>query len=97
MDRNAEIRKSVINVLMKIVFFLVYYIGMICLGLVIIAAVAWLTVEMLPFVLALNIGRLIFFVFLVWAGLCCFALAFAFYLIKPLFSFHKDEKQTRPE
>lgn len=97
MDRNAEIRKSVINVLMKIVFFLVYYIGMICLGLLIIAAVAWLTVEMLPFVLALNIGRLIFFVFLVWAGLCCFALAFAFYLIKPLFSFHKDEKQTRVE
>ena len=97
MDRNAEIRKSVINVLMRIVFFLVYYIGMICLGLTIIAAVAWLSVELLPFVLELNIGRLIFLVFLVWAGLCCFALAFAFYLIKPLFSFHKDEKQTRVE
>ena len=97
MDRNAAIKKSVISVLMRIVFFLVYYIGMICLGLAIIGAVAWLTVKMLPFVLALNIGRLIFLVFLVWAGLCCFALAFAFYLIKPLFSFHKDEKQTRVE
>ena len=97
MDRNAEIRKSVIGVLIRIVFFLVYYIGMICLGLAIIGAVAWLTVELLPLVFALNIGRLIFLVLLVWAGLCCFALAFAFYLIKPLFSFHKDEKKTRVE
>ena len=97
MDRNAEIRNSVINVLMRIVFFLVYYIGMICLGLAIIGGVAWLTVELFPFVLALNIGRLIFLVLIAWAGLCCFALAFAFYLIKPLFSFNKDEKQTRVE
>lgn len=97
MDRNAEIRKSVVNVLMRIVFFLVYYLGMICLGLAIIGAVAWLSMELLPTVLALNIGRLSFLVFFVWAGLCCFALAFAFYLIKPLFSFHKDEKLTRVE
>lgn len=97
MDRNAEIRKSVINVLMKIIFFLVYYIGMICLGLSIIAAVAWLTVEWFPFVIELNSFRLIICIFVFWAGLCCFTLAFAFYLIKPLFSFHKDEKQTRVE
>ena len=48
MDRNAEIRKSVVNVLMRIVFFLVYYIGMICLGLAIIAAVAWLSIRDSP-------------------------------------------------
>ena len=64
MDRNAEIRKSVIGVLIRIVFFLVYYIGMICLGLAIIGAVAWLTVELLPLVFAFNILEKLIFIIL---------------------------------
>ena len=98
MDRNKQIRNSVVNVLLRILFFLVYYIGLICLGAAIIAGIAYASFNWLPDVLvSISSIRLIIIVVIVWAGLCAFALVFGAYLIKPLFSSTKNVNLQRVE
>ena len=60
MDRNKEIKSLVTKVLFRILLFLVYYIGLICLGLAIIAGIAYISITWLPEVLiAMSSLRLI--------------------------------------
>ena len=98
MDRNKEIQSLVTKVLFRILLFLAYYIGLICLGIAIIAGIAYVTVTWLPDVLiAIDSLRFIILCVIFWAGLCCFALVFGVYLVKPLFSSTKNVNNQRVE
>lgn len=98
MDRNKEIQSLVTKVLFRILLFLAYYIGLICLGIAIIAGIAYVTVTWLPDVLiAIDSLRFIILCVIFWAGLCCFALVFGAYLVKPLFSSTKNVNNQRVE
>lgn len=98
MDRNKQIRNLVTNVLFRILLFLVYYIGLIALGLAIIVGIAYASFAWLPNVLIeISSMRLIIICLVFWAGLCCFALVFGAYLVKPLFSSTKNINNYRVE
>lgn len=90
--KNQKIEKKVFRELFRIILFLMYYIGMIALGVVLVYGVCRLT--MIFYALIVRLGWL---ANVAWAGVCCFALMFALFLIKPLFSFTKDEKENRVE
>ena len=98
MDRNRQIRNLVTSVLFRILLFLVYYIGLIVLGLAIIVGIAYASFAWLPDVLiAVSNIRLIILCVIIWAGLCSFALVFGAYLVKPLFSSTKSINNQRVE
>ena len=98
MDRNKKIQSLVTKVLFRILLFLIYYIGLICLGLAIIAGIAYVSITWLPEILiAIGNIRLIILCVIFWAGLCCFALVFGAYLVKPLFSSTKNVNNQRVE
>ena len=98
MDRNRQIRNLVTSVLFRILLFLVYYIGLIVLGLAIIVGIAYASFAWLPDVLiAVSYIRLIIICVIIWAGLCSFALVFGAYLVKPLFSSTKSINNQRVE
>ena len=91
MDRNRQIRNLVTNVLFRILLFLVYYIGLIALGLAIIVGIAYASFAWLPDILiAVSNIRLIILCVIFWAILYSFALVFRAYLVKPLFSSPKN-------
>ena len=98
MKDSYNIEHQVFNVLTRIGLFLLYYVGLIVLGLFILWGVyktTWLVIgDVLPEV---NNGRLLIIIVVSWIGICVFALMFGAYLIKPLFSFHKDENDKRVE
>jgi len=98
MKDSYNIEHQVINVLKRIGLFLLYYVGLIVLGLFILWGVyktTWLVIgDVLPEV---NNGRLLIIIVVSWIGICLFALMFGTYLIKPLFSFHKNKNNKRVE
>lgn len=97
MKDKYNIKGQVSNVLARIVLFLVYYIGLIAIGILMIWGImkgsVYLVTDVLPNVTNGQLGYLI----ICWIGIGVFALMFAIYMIKPLFSFTKDEKDTRVE
>lgn len=98
MKDKYNIKVQVLNVLARIVLFLVYYIGLIAIGILMIWGImkgsVYLVTDMLP---NLTNGRLELLIIVCWIGIGVFALMFAIYMIKPLFSFTKDEKDTHVE
>ena len=90
--KNQQIEKKVVRELFRIILFLMYYIGMIVLGVFLLYGVYKLT--LISFAVIFRLGWL---AVVAWVGVCCFALMFALFLVKPLFSFTKDEKENRVE
>jgi len=78
------------SVIWRIALFLVYYIGLILLGLITIYVVFTITTSHYEFLFTFGSSRITALVLLAWAGVCCFALMLALYLIKPLFSFPRS-------
>lgn len=95
-----EITSNVVNVLWRIVFFIIYYIFLICCGIALIwlalTITGWAIFDVLPSLHSINIRGLII-------ALCAFLVMwgvvglFALYLIKPLFAFTKNENTDRVE
>lgn len=77
----------------RIFCFLVYYVALMLLGVAIIVGAFYLTYWLA--VLGMVFG--IFFTILSIIGLWAFAIMFAIYLVKPLFSFSKNENASRVE
>lgn len=77
----------------RIFCFLVYYVALMLLGVAIIVGAFYLTYPLA--VLSMVFG--IFFAIFSIIGLWAFAIMFAIYLVKPLFSFSKNENTSRVE
>lgn len=92
-DTRENIRWSVANEMFRIFCFLVYYVALMLLGVAIIVGAFYLTYWLA--VLGMIFG--IFFTILSIIGLWAFAIMFAIYLVKPLFSFSKNENASRVE
>lgn len=98
MKDNYNISQQVFNVLARIGLFLFYYVGLIALGLFIIWGVYKASYFVIDDVLSeVDSVRLLIIIVISWIGICLFALMFGAYLIKPLFSFHKNENDKRVE
>lgn len=102
MDINtieSNIRKEAATVLWRVVLFIVYYIALILIGLGLFAAafgVTWFLIQMLSEVSHIN-GRVVIWVFIAWLAMWWFCIQIAWYLIKPLFTFHSSRDENRVE
>ncbi len=98
MDTQSSIKSAVINELLRIGGFLLYYIILIGIGAAILVGAFWasyhLILDVLPEVH--NLRAMLLLVMSV-VGICLLALMLGIYLIKPLFSFSKNTKNTRVE
>lgn len=84
---QVNIKASVWSVLWRIVIFMAYYLLLIVIGLLIIAAVIMFVINYaIPIVSALR-GTAFWLAIIAFVGLCCLAVMFAAFMIKPLFSF----------
>lgn len=96
-ETRTGIMTAVVNEMVRIFFFLVYYVALIVLGMVILIGAfkvsCYLGAEMVSHPDSLLPLYLLLCIIGVWA----FALMIGIYLIKPLFSFHKDENGRRVE
>lgn len=102
MDIHAienNIRKEAATVLWRVVLFIVYYVALIVLGLGLFVAafgVTWLLIQMLGEVTHIN-GRIAIWIFIAWLAMWWFCIQIAWYLIKPLFTFHSSTDENRVE
>jgi len=102
MDINtieSNIRKEAATVLWRVVLFIVYYVGLILLGIGLFFAafgVTWLLIQMLGEFSHIN-GRIAIWIFIAWLAMWWFCIQIAWYLIKPLFTFHSSSDENRVE
>ena len=93
-----SIKKEATNVLGRIFLFLVYYIGLIVLGVLLLwgtwELTAWVVTTAIP---SINNLRVLILVVLILAGVWSLALMLGLYLVKPLFSFSNSENIDRVE
>ena len=90
MKKNS-IGVSATRVIIRILVFMLYYLFLIGIGVATIYAIVMLTIRFLiPTLLVMPKGYISLLIIVGWAGLCCFGLMFALFLIKPLFSFQKS-------
>ena len=90
MKKNS-IGVSATRVIIRILVFLLYYLFLIGIGVATIYAIVMLTIRFLiPTLLVMPKGYISLLIIVGWAGLCCFGLMFALFLIKPLFSLQKS-------
>ncbi|WP_303874929.1 M48 family metalloprotease [Bacteroides acidifaciens] len=98
MKHRSTIKSAVIEELLRICCFLFYYIILIVIGAAILVGAFWasyhLILDVLPEVH--NVRAMILIIMAV-IGICLLALMLGIYLIKPLFSFSKNSKNTRVE
>lgn len=98
MKKNRSINLLSANVLLRIVIFLVYYIALIVLGILILYGTFLLSAWIIPFIpLHISSVRATIVLVIILAGLWSLAGMLGFYLIKPLFSFQKNENKNRVE
>lgn len=98
MQPKPDIKGESTRVLLRIGAFLLYYLLLIVLGAVIFIAAFFFTKYMVIYVLPeIGSGRLLILLLLAILGVWCLAGMFGLYLIKPLFSFTKNEKPERVE
>ncbi len=95
---DQSIKSAVINEILRIACFIVYYIVLIAIGAAILAGAFWgayhLVMDILP---AVHSIRVIILLIMVAIGLCLLAIMLGIYLVKPLFSFYKNRNKTRVE
>ena len=84
---QAGIKASVWSVLWRIAIFMAYYFLLIGIGLLIIAAVIVFVINYAIPIISAARGTLFWLAIIAFVGLCCLAVMFAAFLIKPLFSF----------
>ena len=94
---QGSIKGAVVNETLRVVLFLVYYLALICLGVVILVAAFYAAKFLGEQVLPNAKGRGAVGVIVVIAGLLSLAGVFGIYLIKPLFSFTKSTNKERVE
>ena len=87
---HGSIKGAVVNETLRVVLFLVYYLALICLGVVILVAAFYAAKFLGEEVLPNAEGRGVIGVIVVIAGVLSLAGVFGIYLIKPLFSFTKS-------
>ena len=96
--QGQNIKSAVINELLRIECFLLYYLLLIALGVIIVIGSFWgsyhLIIDVLPEV---GSGRAIILIIMSVIGLCLLAIMLGIYLIKPLFAFKKNHNETRVE
>lgn len=96
--QGQNIKSAVINELLRIGCFLLYYLLLIALGAIIVIGSFWgsyhLIIDVLPEV---GSGRAIILIIMSVIGLCLLAIMLGIYLIKPLFAFKKNHNETRVE
>ena len=98
MERKINIRTESAKVLARISAFLVYYLLLIVLGGLIFIAAFFFTKYMVIYVFPeIGSGRLLILLLLAILGVWALAGMFGLYLIKPLFSFTKNQKPERVE
>lgn len=94
--QGQNIKSAVINELLRIGCFLLYYLLLIALGVIIVIGSFWgsyhLIIDVLPEV---GSGRAIILIIMSVIGLCLLAIMLGIYLIKPLFAFKKNHNETR--
>lgn len=96
---ESNIRKEAATVLWRVVLFIVYYVALIALGIGLFVAafgVTWFLLQMLDEVSHIN-GRIAIWIFLAWLAMWWFCIQIAWYLIKPLFTFHSSTDENRVE
>ena len=98
MELERNIKKEATSVLGRIFLFLVYYIGLIVIGLFLLWGAAmvtyWGVTTVIP---AIKNMRVLLLIIMVIAGIWGLALTLGLYLIKPLFSFSKSDNVDRVE
>lgn len=96
--QNQNIKSAVINELLRIGCFLLYYLLLIALGVIIVIGSFYgsyhLIIDVLPEV---HNGRAIVLIIMSVIGMCLLAIMLGIYLIKPLFAFKKNRDETRVE
>lgn len=96
--QDQNIKSAVINELLRIGCFLLYYLLLIALGVIIVIGSFWgsyhLIIDVLPEV---GSGRAIILIIMSVIGLCLLAIMLGIYLVKPLFAFKKNHNETRVE
>ena len=94
----GRIRVAVVDELLRLALFIVYYVALICLGVAIIVgavfAAKFLAFDCLEHV---RDGRTAALVLIAAAGLLSLAVVFGVYLVKPLFSFTRNRNEERLE
>ena len=93
-DTKEDIRMAVAAELFRIFCFLLYYVALIALGVAIFVGAFYLTFGLA--VIGMAIGAW-WFTILAIIGLWTFVIMFGLYLVKPLFSFKKNENDSRME
>lgn len=89
---QVNIKASVWSVLWRIVIFMAYYQLLIVIGLLIIATVIMFVINYaIPIISELR-GTAFWLAIIAFVGLCCLAVMFAAFLIKPLFSFTESKE-----
>ena len=102
MDINTienKIRKEATTVLWRVILFIVYYIVLILCGIGLFFAafgVTWLLIHALSETSHINL-RFIVVIFMLWLAMWWFCIQISWYLIKPLFTFHKRSNENRFE
>ena len=98
MKHKSFIKSAVTNELFRICCFLLYYITLIGIGAAILVGSFWASYHLIMDVLpAVRNIRAMILIIMAVIGICLLALMLGIYLIKPLFSFHKNTKETRVE
>lgn len=96
---DEKIKKEASSVLFRVLLFLAYYIGLILLGIGLFAAViavSWFLINSLDSLRHIG-GRGIVILFVLWLAMWWFCIQIAWYLVKPLFKFHKSSEEDRIE
>ena len=94
---QGSINCAVVNEVLRVALFLAYYVGLICLGVIILVVALGvakiLAFDCLPHLFTSWVALVLMISIIV--GLPAFAAAFVIYLIKPLFSFKKNLNKER--
>lgn len=95
---QSSIKLTTINELLRIGCFLLYYVILIGIGVAILVGAFWISSYLILDVLPkMRNLRAIIAIIMAVIGICLLALMLGIYLIKPLFSFSKNTKDTRVE
>lgn len=96
---GSSIRKEAAIVLWRVLLFIVYYIALIVLGIGLFFGALGVTILLLQFLVSLNriSVRALAVIIILWLAMWWFCIQFAWYLVKPLFSFHSSSDKGRME
>ncbi len=97
---DQKIRKEATNVLLRIILFLIYYYGLVLVGIGLFALAGWVSWYILDFFFGLGVFniRLVIVLGLALAAMWLFCFQIGMYLIRPLFGIERNNQELiRPE